>query len=103
MKKEWVYLSGPMSNIPRYNKPLFNRVAKILRGKGYKVINPGELNDYPDGKRLDWYGCLRRDIKLLMKCTTIFVLPNWSRSKGARLEVGIGRRLGMIIKCAPKG
>ena len=37
-----VYLSGPMTGLPDYNRPEFNRVAAILRDMGHEVFNPAE-------------------------------------------------------------
>ena len=86
-----LYLSGPMSGLPDLNKPAFFKAAKLLRKKGYTVINPPEL-DYNEPQR-SWEGCLRRDIKWLVKCKNIATLPRWTKSRGANLEIYIGRAL----------
>lgn len=97
MKKNiWVYVSGPMTGMPRHNRPAFNRAAKLLRKKGYSVVNPAEL-DAKEKKSLPWVDCLRRDIKALMKCHEVALLQGWESSRGANLEVHIARQLGMKI------
>jgi Domain of unknown function (DUF4406) len=85
-----------MTGIKDLNKPLFNRYARLLRGKGYRVVNPPEL-DRVDPQRT-WEGCLQRDIRFLMDCDRIAVLSGWKRSKGANLEVHIGRALGYSVR-----
>lgn len=93
--KKLIYISGPMSNMPENNVPAFNRAAKALRAKGYKVVNPAELDK---GEPCNsWNDCLRRDIRALSVCTDIAVLPGWTESKGASLEVHIGKELGFDI------
>ena len=93
-----LYLSGPMTGIKDLNRPLFNKLAKALRKRGYKVVNPPEL-DLSSPQRT-WEGCLRRDIVQLMGCDKIATLPGWKKSRGANLEVYIGKALGYPIKTA---
>jgi hypothetical protein len=93
--KKLIYISGPMSGLPANNVPAFNRAAKALRAKGYKVVNPAELDEGEPCS--DWTSCLRRDIRELSRCTDIALLPGWTESKGASLEVHIGKELGFTI------
>jgi hypothetical protein len=89
--KSRIYLSGPMTGIKDLNRPLFNLTAKALRQKGYKVINPPELDKISPQR--SWEGCLQRDISYLMKCSEIATLPGWKNSRGANLEIYIGKQL----------
>lgn len=91
MKK--IYISGPMTNMLNLNFPLFHSTAASLRAAGHSVINPAELNPDPG----TWSECMRRDIKALMDCDTVATLPGWNDSRGASLEVHIGRELGMTV------
>lgn len=96
MKKEIdIYLSGPMTGLPDFNRPAFYRATKALRKKGYTVVNPPEL-DANEPQR-SWIGCLRRDIKHLVKCKAIATLPGWKKSRGANLEIYIGRALSFPV------
>ncbi len=90
-----IYLSGPMSGLPEHNVPLFNRTTKLLRKKGFRVINPAEL-DAKEHCR-SWEECLRRDIRELSRCTDIATLPGWKKSRGANLEVHIGKALSYEV------
>lgn len=89
-----IYVSGPMSGILHHNFPAFHAATKLLRDEGHTVINPAELNPEP-GK--PWGECMRVDIREMMICDTVVVLPGWKESKGASLEVYIGKALGMNI------
>jgi hypothetical protein len=90
-----IYISGPMSGIKHKNFPAFMKAALQLRKKGYQVINPAELDI---GEPRDtWEACLRRDIREEMRCKAIATLPNWKKSRGARLEVYIARKLAWPI------
>lgn len=94
--KHKLYLSGPMTGLPNLNREAFNRAAKALRLKGYKVVNPPELDK--NNPQRSWEGCLRRDITELMECDKIATLPRWKRSRGATLEVYIGKALKYEIR-----
>lgn len=89
MKK--LYLSGPMTGIKDLNRPCFKKYAKALRKKGYRVISPPELDK--DNPQRTWEGCLGRDIVKLMECDRIALLSGWRKSRGANLEVYIGKVL----------
>lgn len=102
------YLAGPMTGKPDLNIPLFNRVAAHLRGQGFDIQNPAEINAEADAKfqalhpfaqeclsRMHWRDCMRRDIAALMTCDAIILLPGWEHSKGARLEESIAANFDM--------
>lgn len=86
-----IYLSGPMSNIPDLNYPIFNRAAEILRELGLDVINPAELNLPTDNREI----CMLKDIEALITCYAIVLLPGWSSSRGATLELNIAEQCGI--------
>jgi hypothetical protein len=89
-----IYISGPMSGMPDLNYPLFNATAAKLRAEGLQVINPAEITVEHGVK---WELCLRRDIRALMDCDSIAMLPGWEVSKGARLEHHIAVELGFEV------
>ncbi len=90
-----IYVSGPMTNYPLNNVPAFNKATKQLRKKGYKVVNPAELGKEESCRT--WEQCLRRDIRHLTTCTDIATLPGYKRSRGATLEIHIGRALSFKV------
>jgi len=90
-----IYVSGPMSNLPLNNTPKFNAAAKALRKKGYRVINPAELDKGEPCRT--WEDCLRRDLRELTRCTDIATLPGWTKSRGAKLEIHVGKALSFEV------
>jgi hypothetical protein len=62
MKKQRIYLSGPMTGIPENNFPAFHMWAERLRADGYDVVNPAEIQEAGT-----WELCLRADLREL--CT----------------------------------
>lgn len=93
-----IYVSGPMTGIEEFNFPAFNAKASELRSQGLKVVNPAEFGE---GAGLSWSDYLRKDIRALMDCTAVYMLPGWERSRGARLEHYIAQQLGMVIMHEP--
>ena len=92
-----VYVAGPMTGLPEYNFPLFNATAARLRSEGWHVENPAE-HGHVDGA--GWSDYLRWDISRIATCGAIYLLPGWSKSKGATLEVRIAGELGMQVLLA---
>jgi hypothetical protein len=95
--KQVCYLSGPMSGLPNLNRAAFAAEAARLRDLGVEVVNPAEVQLPPDAA---WEDFMRADIKLMMDCTTIVLLPGFERSRGAVLEHHIARALGMRVVLA---
>jgi hypothetical protein len=95
MRYKYLYLSGPMTGLPKHNYPVFNKATKKLRKKGFKVINPAEL----DGKKpLPWSDCLRRDLtEICKRCYAIATIAGWKHSRGATLEVYVAKELDMPV------
>ena len=97
--KRKVYLSGPMTGIPRseYQRK-FREAERILHRHGYGVINP--CNVWPCrfpwlfrlmnallGRRLTYAVILAYDLILLMtRADGIVMLPGWRASRGAQIE-----------------
>lgn len=88
-----LYLAGPMQGLPEHNFPAFNAEATRLRELGYTVVNPAELNE----PGTPWVTCMRTDIRMLLLCDAIAMLPGWEKSRGANLEWMIATELGMPV------
>lgn len=92
-----VYIAGPMTGLPEFNFPAFHAMAATMRAEGWQVENPAE-HDHVEGA--EWSDYLRFDIGRLSTCEAMMLLPGWSRSRGARLEVHIAKEIGMRILLA---
>ncbi|NWA25475.1 DUF4406 domain-containing protein [Pseudomonas gingeri] len=89
-----VYVAGPMTGIKDFNYPAFNAVAEQLRAKGYEVENPA---DHGIVEGAQWADYMAYDLTRLGLCGVICLLPDWERSRGARLEAHIAEQLGMAV------
>lgn len=83
-----------MRGIPNHNRPLFVSECARLRALGYTVINPVEING---GTNRTYAECLREDVRLLIDCDAIAMLPGWKVSIGATLEHHVAVALCLTI------
>lgn len=107
------YIAGPMSGIPNFNYPLFNRIANKYRNLGFNVFNPAERDTERHGTDIskgnttgdiaqatsehgfDLRVALGEDLEYICRvATTIVMLPGWENSKGARAEWATAVALG---------
>lgn len=110
-----IYIAGPMTGLPQFNIPAFERAARRLRAAGYKIISPVELDSQlvrdeamasPDGAMPaggkiggeTWGEILGRAVRVIAdQVGAIVVLPSWEKSRGARLEVFVALLCGLPI------
>lgn len=90
-----LYLCGPMTGMPNFNRPLFAETADTLRAAGYTVLNPGE-NKRPEHE--PWQAFMRDAIALLIQADAIATLPGWQYSEGAKIETDLARRLAIPVR-----
>lgn len=82
-----LYLSGPITKDPNYERKFQNAAAK-LRAKGYKeIINPAELTKVI-GAGFTYNETMAIDLGILARCDVLVQLPGWESSRGANIEFG---------------
>lgn len=89
-----IYIAGPMTGLPEFNYPAFNKAAAKLRAIGYEVENPAENPDQPS-----WQHYMRLAVRQLASCEAVALLPEWEHSRGAKEEFRLAKVLG--IECKP--
>ena len=82
-----IYIAGPMSGLPGFNRQAFNRAAGHVVRRGNVALNPAIL---PDGLEQAEY----MDICFAMlRCADgIFLLDGWQQSAGARAERALAEK-----------
>lgn len=90
-----LYLSGPMTGIPKHNFPAFEFAMGRLMYEGHQVVSPHmQEGDEEHGKSADGFSVtpelydelLARDYALIEECDGIVFLPGWEDSGGAGRE-----------------
>lgn len=92
-----VYISGKISGLPMEEVAVkFEKAERFLAGCGYSVVNPVKL-DHSDNPAKNWEAYMKTDIKALMDCNYIALLPCWRQSPGALIEFYIAQRLNYAV------
>lgn len=88
-----VYISGPMTDCPGYNFDNFEKAAELIEAGGDVSVSPADMTGVKEG--WEWEDYLREDLRLILDCDAIVLLPGWKESRGARLEYDTAKRLGL--------
>lgn len=90
-----LYIAGPMSGYPDYNRPAFHLAELALRGQGFDVVNPATTPE-PCAEP-EWRCWTRASIARMLAhdVTGVALLPGWAVSAGATLEHSIASALGL--------
>ena len=89
-----VYLAGKITGLPKMDvKDKFDQMAHQLIAMGYHVVEPIGVTD----NSKPWDDAIRYDIKKMLECDEVHLLPDWQQSKGAQLERDIAIRLGIQV------
>lgn len=95
-----IYLAGPMSGRPDFNRAAFHRVAAALRrpvNGALEVINPAEV-ELPAGAT--WEEYMAVGLASVARADVVVALPGWTDSRGASIEVDTARALGLTVAAA---
>lgn len=90
-----IYISGKISGIENKAFEIFERAEEKLKLEGFDVVNPMKINHQHDNS---WESYMKEDIKSLCDCDAIYMLNNWSDSKGAKIELDLAMSLGLDVK-----
>lgn len=106
-----VYIAGPMTGYPLHNFPAFEQAAEQWRAAGHDVVSPVDLTRTQFRARFgvefdpatsdpavmaggDIYrDFLREDIRHILECDAIALLPGWEQSKGVAVELTVARAM----------
>jgi hypothetical protein len=101
-----VYVAGPMSGYEEHNFPMFDRVTAWLRTvwPAATIVSPAELTrldetrtGVPAGTQ-PWAYYMAQDLREVVTCDRVVLLPGWAQSRGARLEATNALALGAYFQ-----
>lgn len=88
------YIAGKITGLPKTHvTDKFNNIEQHLTGMGYNVVKPIAVADDTQS----WDDAVRTDIRKMLECDEVHLLPDWQDSRGAQLERDIALRLGMQV------
>ena len=87
-----VYIAGPMTGYPDFNRAAFHLADALLTERGHIVLNPAH---HPDGLTLDEY--MHMDLPMIDICDIVYLLKGWELSKGANIEKAYAEKYGKTV------
>lgn len=95
-KHQTVYLSGPMTGLPDYNRAAFNLRAEAFQALGYSVNNPADISvTHGTDKAYGFY--FKRALRLMLESDVVYVFGDTSNSAGVQMELKVAEMAGMPI------
>jgi len=95
-----IYISGPISGKPNGNHAAFCAAEIKLRANGHNAVNPhtvGAVLWNKLGREPLYAEYMLEDIRAMLACDTILLLPGWEASPGARLERAVAEACGFTV------
>lgn len=97
IKQMRIYLAGMITNLdPLTAAECFRRAAVHVEGCGHVPLNPLTLVCQKEGRCYEEYLLDALRI-MLLDADAIYLLPNWRRSRGAKIEHFIAKTLGKPV------
>ena len=89
-----IYLSGKITDNENYREDFADGRAR-LESAGYNVCDPTDLG-FPED--IAWEDAMKQDIREMLRCDGVALLPSWEESRGARIEARLAKELGMTAR-----
>ena len=96
-----IYISGKITGTDDYTER-FAAAEKKLKVDGHRVINPVKICSHIQPGS-PWEKYMRTCIRALTRADAIYLLRDWRRSPGARLEHSVAVALDMAVLSQAKG
>jgi len=87
-----IYICGKVTGDPNYKEKFFNETERLY-SLGYEPVSPSVIPS-----TYDWAKAMRTAIIMMLLCDGVSLLPNWKKSKGAKIEAKLARELGLDVK-----
>lgn len=117
-EEDQIYIAGPMQDIPGFNYEAFDRAeawlrkkypnavihnpAKMDRDKGYTADELYQMKlDRPEEFKKLRHDMLKDDLRIILNCKHLFLLPGWAESDGARTERNAALGCGIHVDYIP--
>lgn len=79
-----------MTGYPESNVPAFKAAKTAAEAAGYEGILPDDMDDQGPATDAIWSVYMPKDVKLVLESDGLVMLPEWGRSRGAKIEIACG-------------
>lgn len=90
-----IYIAGPVSGLPNYNRPAFDECESKLISLGYEVVNPHKICDCLDPTFDSHADYMKICLHGLLDCDAIVFLDGYQDSKGSKIEAIVALHTGI--------
>ena len=88
-----VYISGPMTGKPDYNRAAFFRAAEeLMKQWNYVPVHTAWMVD-----QLSREDYMRMALQMMLTCDAIYLLKGWDSSPGALMEHSVAQACGLAL------
>jgi hypothetical protein len=91
MKK--IYISGKITGDSNYQNKFLKEENRLF-SLGYEPVNPAAVVTLI----MEWGKAMRMVLRTMLLCDGVSLLPDWKKSKGAKIEARLARELGMDVR-----
>jgi len=109
-RKPRCYIAGPIAGVPDFRER-FAAAVTVVESMGYEPVNPVNITPaahdgdcppgYDPGPNATGHtssACfMRADLRALLDCDAIFMLPGWRESRGATVEHAVAVACGIPV------
>jgi hypothetical protein len=88
-----IYICGKVTGDPNYQEK-FCMQEERLNSLGYEPVNPAACIWSDE----EWSKAMKLAIRMMLLCDGVSLLPDWRKSKGARIEARLARDLGIDVR-----
>jgi len=86
-----VFISGPITGVPRYGEA-FETAEGHLRRRGFVPLHPSAM---PGGLTAKAY--MAANINMLMQADAVYMLSGWKDARGCRIERELAEYIGTPV------
>lgn len=82
-----VFISGPITGKPNYNRAAFILAEAGLSEQGHTVLSPANIIPLYNPEEITQKQYLNICFSMIDACDTVYFLKGWEHSKGSRAEL----------------
>jgi len=88
-----IYIAGKISGDKNYCKKFLAEEDRLY-DLGYEPVNPAAIIE----PKVPWPEAMKIAIRKMLLCDGVSLLPDWKKSRGAKIEARLARELGMDVR-----